>query len=306
MPDKLKNEIEQNAAEYESSSSGFEELIKNILNDNIYINKLSFRIKSSGAKSQNSFNPPSITEEYCKQIKNKVLKVKEHIELTKFKSFKKAYKSVHLIQKNILENASNIKNQNKDMFYDIGSFLLNNGIILLVEENPNNDFKCVDGFACFLGEYPVIVLYEPSNKQRKRMLFTIAHEIYHLLYDEKEDIADKFAGALLLTNDDIHRILNEDQFKTMEQLKKEYSILISEKKYHEIKNLIELKLKDILILLYKKTGISVRPIVKRLLESDKLPGKEYDYKDIISSVGKSNFESHSPNIKSTEDIVLSK
>ena len=49
------------------------------------------------------------------------------------------------------------------------------------------------------------------------MLFTIMHEVYHLIYNENEDNADKFAGCSLLTIKDLKKEYGEDYIHTMKE-----------------------------------------------------------------------------------------
>ena len=107
-----------------------------------------------------------------------------------------------------------IKYDDENYLADICSFLFKNGIILLIEQE---EIKYLDGFSCFYNEYPIIWVYEKKEKNdKRRMLFTIMHELYHLMYDENESFADAFAGASLLTIKDIEsacpEVVNEKTY----------------------------------------------------------------------------------------------
>lgn len=106
-----------------------------------------------------------------------------------------------------------IKDNNPEYTKDIRNFLFENGIILFVKELPDEDWERLDGFSCFFNEYPVIVIYEQIDK--RRMLFTIMHEVYDLIYNEDEYNADKFAGCSLLTINDLIKGYGEDYIHFM-------------------------------------------------------------------------------------------
>ena len=62
------------------------------------------------------------------------------------------------------------------------------------------EYKALDGFAtCFMG-IPILAIVQKANY--RRMFFTLAHELYHLLFQEGEDLADVFAGSFLVPDKD--------------------------------------------------------------------------------------------------------
>lgn len=173
-----------------------------------------------------------------------------------------------------------IKDKNPEYTKDIGNFLFENGIILFVEELPDKDWERLDGFSCFFNEYPVIVIYEQIDK--RRMLFTIMHEVYHLIYNEDEDNADKFAGCSLLTINDLIKEYGED-----------YIHVIKEEDY-----------KDIIKNLCKKHYISVNAATLTLKNYGILKKEEHnyipEYESLRKEIEKNNIEIK---IKSIYDFI---
>ena len=206
--DELEEYIKKNNNDMPAAYYINTDVIENFLKDEVIFTPFVGRVKyerNSNKRKEYFFDKIDATE-YRKKIKNKILKVKNYIDINKFKEFKKSYSSV--IPSKLLNKAMSIKDNNPEYTKDIGKFLFENGIILFVEELPDKDWERLDGFSCFFNDYPVIVIYEQIDK--RRMLFTIMHEVYHLIYNENEDNADKFAGCSLLTIKDLEDEYGKD------------------------------------------------------------------------------------------------
>lgn len=216
--DELEKYIEKDSNDIPSIYYINTDVIDNFLKDEIVFTPFIGRVRKSKneknfeEKKEYFFDKIDATE-YRKKIKNKILEVKNHTDINKFKEFKKLYSSV--IPSKLLNKAMSIKDNNPEYTKDIGKFLFENGIILFVEELPDKDWERLDGFSCFFNDYPVIVIYKKEDK--RRMLFTIMHEVYHLIYNENEDNADKFAGCSLLTIKDLKKEYGEDYIHTMKE-----------------------------------------------------------------------------------------
>lgn len=216
--DELEKYIEKDSNDIPSIYYINTDVIDNFLKDEIVFTPFIGRVRKS--KNEKNFEEKKEyffdkidANEYRKKIKNKILEVKNHTDINKFKEFKKLYSSV--IPSKLLNKAMSIKDNNPEYTKDIGKFLFENGIILFVEELPDKDWERLDGFSCFFNDYPVIVIYEQIDK--RRMLFTIMHEVYHLIYNENEDNADKFAGCSLLTIKDLKKEYGKDYIHTMKE-----------------------------------------------------------------------------------------
>lgn len=209
--DELEEYIENDSNDIPSIYYINTDIIDNFLKDEIIFTPFVGRV--SDKKRKEYFFDKIDATEYREKIKNKILEVKNYIDINKFKKFKKSYSSI--IPNEFLNKAMSIKDKNPEYTKDIGKFLFENGIILFVEELPDEDWEILDGFSCFFNEYPVIVIYEQIDK--RRMLFTIMHEIYHLIYNEDEDNADKFAGSSLLTKKDLIKEYSEDYIHVMKE-----------------------------------------------------------------------------------------
>lgn len=227
--DELEEYIENDSNDIPSIYYINTDIIDNFLKDEIIFTPFVGRV--SDKKRKEYFFDKIDATEYREKIKNKILEVKNYIDINKFKKFKKSYSSI--IPNEFLNKAMSIKDKNPEYTKDIGKFLFENGIILFVEELPDEDWEILDGFSCFFNEYPVIVIYEQIDK--RRMLFTIMHEIYHLIYNEDEDNADKFAGSSLLTKKDlikeygenyIHNIKEDDYKNIVKNLCNKYYISV--------------------------------------------------------------------------------
>lgn len=216
--DELEEYIKKNNKDMPAAYYINTDVIENFLKDEVIFTPFVGRVKyerNSNKRKEYFFDKIDATE-YRDKIKEKILKVKNYIDINKFKEFKKSYSSV--IPNEWLKKAMSIKDNNPEYTKDIGKFLFENGIILFVEELPDEDWKRLDGFSCFFNNYPVIVIYKKEDK--RRMLFTIMHEVYHLIYNENEDNADKFAGCSLLTIDDLKKEYGEDYIHI---IKEEYN-----------------------------------------------------------------------------------
>ena len=206
--DELEEYIKKNNNDMPAAYYINTDVIENFLKDEVIFTPFVGRVKyerNSNKRKEYFFDKIDATE-YRDNIKEKILKVKNYIDINKFKEFKKSYSSV--IPNEWLKKAMSIKDNNPEYTKDIGKFLFENGIILFVEELPDKDWERLDGFSCFFNDYPVIVIYEQIDK--RRMLFTIMHEVYHLIYNENEDNADKFAGCSLLTIKDLEDEYGKD------------------------------------------------------------------------------------------------
>lgn len=218
--------------------------------------------------------------DFRNKLKIKSENIKNNIDKNRFYDFKNKYKSLYT--NNIIKYAMLIKDDNKEYTKDIGKFLFENGIILFNEnypENANEDFKRLDGFSCFYNKYPIIVIYNIPDK--RRMLFTILHELYHLIYDENEEYADKFAGCALLTISDI-----KEEFG-------EYDIL-------NIEN--EIGYEGIIRSLCLNNYISVTAATKTLINYGILTKKEKDYNSQFKDI-REEIEKESKN-KCNENIII--
>ncbi|WP_300711918.1 hypothetical protein [uncultured Brachyspira sp.] len=218
--------------------------------------------------------------DFTNELKIKVENIKNNINKDKFYDFKDKYKSLYT--NDIIRYAMLIKDDNKEYTKDIGKFLFKNGIILFNEhypENANDDFKRLDGFSCFYNRYPIIVIYDIHDK--RRMLFTILHELYHLMYDENEKYADKFAGSALLTVNNV-----KEEFK-------EYNIF-------KIEN--DIGYENIIRRLCLNNYISVTAATKTLINYNILIKKEEDYRSQFEDIRK-EVEKEAKN-KFNKDIII--
>lgn len=213
--DELEKYIEKNSSDMPAAYYINTDVIKSFLKDEVIFTPFIGRVRHEKKSNKNKryFFDKIDAIEYRDKIKEKILKVKCCINVNKFEEFKKSYSSV--IPNELLKKAMSIKDKNPEYTKDIGNFLYKNGIILFVEELPDKDWERLDGFSCFFNEYPIIVIYEQIDK--RRMLFTIMHEVYHLIYNEDEDNADKFAGCSLLTINDLIKEYGEDYIHVMKE-----------------------------------------------------------------------------------------
>lgn len=284
----------------------FRDKIKNFLSNTIWIPPLSFRVNTVAYKkaknidyeekvdSREIFDNSNITFEYLIDLKNEVKTLIDKIDFNKFIEFKKKYKAEKYSKDCILSKANNIKNDYPNLIKDITEFLYDNGIMLILKEIEDDAFKYLDGFACFLDKQPIIVIYKPIyEKDYKRMIFTIAHEIFHLFYTEPEDekMADIFAGGMLLTDKDVLNIINNlniDEVKAMELLNKNEDLQ-----------------KELFEEIYKETGISMKAIIKTLINYKYFTGAEdkFDYliDDMKKKLEKNELTTNNFNVLSTKE-----
>lgn len=270
----------------------FRDKIKKIVDNNICIAPPSFRVNKKSFKKEKNisntdiddkviFSIDNIKDSFLNNLKEEVNEIKSQLSIEKFKSFKNKYISAPYEKSRLITNANNIKRDNPNFLYNITKFLYDNGIILIIK-NKDTEFKYVDGFACFLGDYPIIVIYKPeSEKDYRRIFFTIAHEIYHLIYTytENEKDADIFAGAMLVTKDNIFSILKE--FKEFDDdILKSYDVV---KISIFLNNLKDLK-KSIFERLYMKLNVSMRVILKSLINYKFIIGTEEDNEYLIDDL----------------------
>lgn len=291
----------------------FRDKIEKFLSNTIWIPPLSFRINMWAYKKANNifykekvdsrevFDDSNITFEYLIDLKNEVKALVDKVDFNKFIEFKKKYRTKKYSKYDILEKANSIKNDYPNLIENITKFLYDNGIILILKEKEEDAFKYLDGFACFLDKQPIIVIYKPiDEKDYKRMLFTIAHEIFHLFYTEPEDekMADTFAGGMLLTDRDILSIINGikrldiDKVKAIELLNKDKDF--QKKLFEEI---------------YKEMGISMKTIIKTLINYGYFTGAERNFNYLIADMTKklkeNEITANSFNILSTKEMLES-
>ncbi|WP_295156213.1 hypothetical protein [uncultured Brachyspira sp.] len=288
----------------------FKDKIKKIIDNNICIAPPSFRVDKESFKKNNNipdiddkniFSIDDIEISYFNDLKKEVNEIKSKLDLESFNSFKKKYTSIPYKKSQLIIKANNIKKDNPNFLNNITKFLYDNGIILIVKDKDEK-FKYVDGFACFLGGYPIIVVYKPKlKKDYRRVFFTIAHEIYHLIYryTENEKDADFFAGAMLLTKEDIFSVLKEfdyDIFKTNDIA--DISIFL--------KNSDDLK-KVIFEKVYKKWNVSMRVILKSLINYKFIIGTEMENEYLIDNLklklDNNEFNADQINILSTKEFL---
>lgn len=291
----------------------FRDKIKNFLSNTIWIPPLSFRVNTVAYKkaknidyeekvdNRDVFDGSNITFEYLIDLKNEIKTLIDKIDFNKFIEFKKKYKAEKYSKDCILEKANDIKNDCQNLIENITEFLYDNGIILILKEIEYDAFKYLDGFACFLDKQPIIVIYKPIDKKDyKRMLFTIAHEIFHLFYTEPEDekMADIFAGGMLLTDRDILRIINNVNI--------EYSN-INKNKAIELLNKNEDLQKELFEEIYKETGISMKAIIKTLINYKYFTGAESKFDclidDMKKKLEKNELTANNFNILSTKEML---
>ena len=294
----------------------FEDKINDLVSNNIYISPPSFRVdkplfyknnknlENKKIDDKDIFNIDNITDSYLCDLKNEVFDIKENIDINKFENFKYKYTAIPYNLYNLSIKANSINKDYPNMLNDITEFLYDNGIILLVKQRDNY-FKYLDGFACFLGKYPIIVIYKPQRKEDyRRMFFTIAHEIYHLIYvyTENEKDADFFAGKMLVTQENILKILNN---MNDDNLKKnnvnEISIFLKDNKKIQEKIFYEL---------YKYLNVSMRVILKALLGYKFILGSEEEYQslidNLINKLKENKIIMSDINIISTKDFLTNK
>ena len=128
----------------------------------------------------------------------------------------------------IKEFANQINREHKGFLGNIRSFLAEYGIALLCQsKKPHPCIDGLSGFACN-GSIPTIIVYSNYKKDLRRIFFTIGHELYHLLFDDNEDFANKFGGYLLLTQEQLDTTkplqTNQQIEQTLVETYKKYKI----------------------------------------------------------------------------------
>ncbi len=154
--------------------------------------------------------------EYREKIYKEVREKKEYKEYDKqksekFKEFQEKYMCDYQYENynyhnydeflnKVVNRAKEIKKNESHVVENMREFLHKYGIFLLIEEKHD----ILDGVCGYVGEkkMPTIILYVDTAdiKNLRRCFFTIAHELYHLLYGKGEGLANKFAGALLVSD----------------------------------------------------------------------------------------------------------
>ena len=115
------------------------------------------------------------------------------------------------VQQNTQDTAQRIKQEHPFLLQNIGYFLYKHGILLFcVSKELFDGTKTRDGY-CQIpkdsSEYPIVIIAKDEHTPRRKF-FTIAHEVYHLLSGEDgEFLANKFAGAMLITKQEIMELL---------------------------------------------------------------------------------------------------
>ncbi len=198
-------------------------------------------------------------EEMYKEISEKQ-EYKEYNK-DKFETFKEKYTCEYLDENydplkydeflnKVIRKAKEIQKKEGKVVENMSNFLHNNGIFLLIKDKKD----ILDGICGYVGEkeMPTIILYldKADSKNLRRCFFTIAHELYHLLYNEGEYLANKFAGALLVSD------IFDDDTLTIDIENKAYTKALLEK-YH------------------KKLGISFECIINSLFDSKKIDRDEH-------------------------------
>lgn len=289
----------------------FRDKIEKFLSNTIWIPPLSFRVNTVVYKKANNieceekvdsrevFDDSNITFEYLIDLKNEVKALVDKVDFNKFTEFKKKYRAKKYFKYDILKKANSIKNDYPNLIENITKFLYDNGIILILKEKEDNDFKYLDGFACFLDKQPIIVIYKPiDEKDYKRMLFTIAHEIFHLFYTEPEDekMADIFAGGMLLTDRDTLSIINDIKGSDINKVKA-IELLNKNKDFRQ----------ELFEVIYKETGISMKAIIKTLINYGYFTGAEskfyYLIADMTKKLKENEITANSFDILSTKEML---
>lgn len=95
-----------------------------------------------------------------------------------------------------------------DPIPNVIEMLEDNGIRVIEIDAPEE----FDGLSTFVGDIPVVVINKNYSVERKR--FTALHELGHIVLNieeeaEKEKICHAFAGALLLPDDSLEKLIGE-------------------------------------------------------------------------------------------------
>ncbi|WGK69173.1 hypothetical protein P0082_11925 [Candidatus Haliotispira prima] len=173
--------------------------------DNPYFSSIRARIFKRTELNLNQMISENFKKNICEEVLGIVGSEREHFT-SKFAEFKKEYylnydSDYMKYMAEVSEKAVEIKSIFPDFIAEIRKFLKDHGIVLLAKESGNTPHEKVDGFAGFVSnsEIPTIVIYYKRG-QLRRSFFTIAHEVYHLLYDDNEHLANRFAGLMLVGN----------------------------------------------------------------------------------------------------------
>ena len=150
-----------------------------------------------------------LTEKQKADIGQQAKQLQSNIDATRFNQLKQQAQNCFNLDYQRFENAikvfaNQINRDNKGFVSNIRSFLAEHGIALLCKSKPPHPLiDGLSGFACN-GNIPTIIVYSNYTEHLRRIFFTIGHELYHLLFDDNEDFANKFAGYLLLRQDQLN------------------------------------------------------------------------------------------------------
>lgn len=155
-----------------------------------------------------------------KQIESIKEKVKDHLEryleveqLLNIKTrFSNPVKNIHISKVEQVEKAAlkliNDWNLGYDPIPNVIEMLENNEVRVIEMDAPD----AFDGLSTFVGDIPVVVINKNYSVERKR--FTALHELGHLVLSiedgaDKERICHAFAGALLLPDDCLEKLIGD-------------------------------------------------------------------------------------------------
>ena len=154
----------------------------------------------------------------AKQIDSIKEKVKDHLEryleveqLLDIKSkFSNPVKNIQIAEVEQVEKAALKLIKDWNLGYDpipnVIEMLENNEVRVIEMDAPD----AFDGLSTFVGDIPVVVINKNYSVERKR--FTALHELGHLVLNiekgaDKERICHAFAGALLLPDDCLEKLI---------------------------------------------------------------------------------------------------
>jgi Zn-dependent peptidase ImmA (M78 family)/DNA-binding XRE family transcriptional regulator len=116
-----------------------------------------------------------------------------------------------------------------DPISNVIEMLEENGVRVIEMDAPEE----FDGLSTFVGDIPVVVINKKYSIERKR--FTALHELGHLLLNieegaDKERICNAFAGAMLLPDDSLEKMLGDKRnniaMGELVSIKEQYGISI--------------------------------------------------------------------------------
>ncbi len=116
-----------------------------------------------------------------------------------------------------------------DPISNVIEMLEENGVRVIEMDAPEE----FDGLSTFVGDIPVVVINKKYSIERKR--FTALHELGHLLFNieegaDKERICNAFAGAMLLPDDSLEKMLGDKRnniaMGELVSIKEQYGISI--------------------------------------------------------------------------------